>query len=338
MPKISVVMPVYNAGRYLKTAVESVLAQTFSDFELLLVDDGATDGSGAACDEFAVRDARVRVIHQRNSGICKARNVGIEAASAEWLAFCDHDDLYMPRFLELAMATADTVGCPVVKVACTVERRFADGRVGPLSSGCVRGLPDGAFDVPELRTVDDFKKFKCISTYVWDGLYARRLVVRSAPAFDVRFKAGGEDIDFMLRLLCGVTRIGWVGQVLYRHFENAGTSTSVRYKANRIDAAIWNAELMARLFPARGAAAAARIDDRIKSLFHYSFEHPDCPLSISEKAEIVKKLFVALAPGDMRIKGGGRLLWIAARGWFKTYVVLKSLSRKTRRIASLGCT
>lgn len=329
--RVSVVMPVYNAGRYLSDAVESVLAQTMPDFELILVDDGSTDGSAGVCDVFASRDPRVRAIHQRNAGICRARNVGMDAARGEWLAFCDHDDLYMPRFLEMAMSTADATGCQVVKVARTVERRYADGRIELLSSGCVRGMPDGVVDVPALRSVDDFKRFKCISTYVWDGLYARELVVKSALAFDERFKAGGEDIDFMLRLLSGTGRIGWVGQPLYRHFENAGTSTSVRYRANRIDAALWNAELMASLFPASGTAAAARIDDRIKSLFHFSFEHPDCHLSVAEKADLVKGLFMALAPGDMRMEGGGRLLWLADHGWFRTYVVMKTLARKARR-------
>ena len=329
--RVSVVMPVYNAGKYLSAAIKSVLAQTMPDFELVVVDDGSTDGSGDACDGFAALDSRVRVIHQQNAGICRARNAGIAASSGEWIAFCDHDDVYMPRFLELATATADAVGCQVVKVAHTVECRHADGRVKLLWSHCMHGVQDGPICVPELRSANDFGKFKCISTYVWDGLYARGLVDKCAPAFDERFKAGGEDIDFMLRLLSMTDRIGWVGQVLYRHFRNAGTSTSVRYCANKIDAALWNAELMASLFPASGTAVGARIDDRIKSLFHFCFEHPDCPLSVCEESEIVKRLFALLAPGDMRIDGGGRLLWVASHGWFRTYVVLKSLARKVRK-------
>ena len=81
MPKVSVIVPVYNAEKYLQECVESVLCQTLSDIELILVDDGSTDGSPAICDQYAVKDARVRVIHQENAGLASARNAGIQAAT-----------------------------------------------------------------------------------------------------------------------------------------------------------------------------------------------------------------------------------------------------------------
>ena len=98
-PLISVIMPVYNPGRYFRAAVDSVLAQTLTDFELLLIDDGSTDGSGAICDEYAARDLRVRVKHGRNGGICASRNAGLDLAQGDWLAFCDHDDCVEPDWL-----------------------------------------------------------------------------------------------------------------------------------------------------------------------------------------------------------------------------------------------
>ena len=100
MPKISVIMPVYNSKQFLRMAVDSVLNQTFKDFELILVDDGSKDGSGAVCDEYAQIDARVKVIHQENGGICSARNTGMKAAVGEYLAFIDNDDEYLPNLLE----------------------------------------------------------------------------------------------------------------------------------------------------------------------------------------------------------------------------------------------
>lgn len=78
---ISVIMPVYNAGVYLKPAVQSVLDQTFSSFELILIDDGATDGSAEVCEQFAKRDSRVRLVHQKNGGISCARNVALRMAT-----------------------------------------------------------------------------------------------------------------------------------------------------------------------------------------------------------------------------------------------------------------
>ena len=92
MPKISVIVPVYNTEKYLHRCVDSILAQTFTDFELLLIDDGSTDGSGAICDEYAQKDSRVRVFHKENGGVSSARNLGLDNARGEWISFVDSDD------------------------------------------------------------------------------------------------------------------------------------------------------------------------------------------------------------------------------------------------------
>ena len=85
-PLISIIMPVYNAGVLLHTAVESVLRQSFADFELLLVDDGSTDGSAALAHELAKKDGRIRVLEQPNAGICAARNLGLQHCRGQWLS------------------------------------------------------------------------------------------------------------------------------------------------------------------------------------------------------------------------------------------------------------
>lgn len=86
------IVPVYNAERWLRRCVDSILGQTFTDFELLLVDDGSTDGSAAICDEYAALDPRVRVFHKPNGGVSSARNLGLDHARGEWLTFADADD------------------------------------------------------------------------------------------------------------------------------------------------------------------------------------------------------------------------------------------------------
>lgn len=104
MPQISVIVPVYKVEPYLHRCVDSILAQTFTDFELILVDDGSPDNCGAICDEYAAKDERVRVIHQKNGGLSAARNAGIDWAFANsdsaWLAFVDSDDWVHPQYLE----------------------------------------------------------------------------------------------------------------------------------------------------------------------------------------------------------------------------------------------
>ena len=89
---ISVIIPVYNTAQYLSLCIESVLAQTYRDIEILLIDDGSTDGSSRICDEYAYRDARIKVIHQVNSGVVAARKTGLKEAKGELIGFVDSDD------------------------------------------------------------------------------------------------------------------------------------------------------------------------------------------------------------------------------------------------------
>ena len=91
-PTISVIVPVYNAEMYLHRCIDSVLAQTYQNFELLLIDDGSKDSSGTICDEYAAKDARVRVFHKEIGGVSSARNVGLDHAQDEWITFVDSDD------------------------------------------------------------------------------------------------------------------------------------------------------------------------------------------------------------------------------------------------------
>lgn len=98
--EVSIVVPVYNVEKYLRRCVDSILAQTFTDFELILVDDGSTDGCGNICDEYAENNERIRVFHQENAGVSAARNLGLEKAEGCYVAFCDSDDYCLPDWLE----------------------------------------------------------------------------------------------------------------------------------------------------------------------------------------------------------------------------------------------
>ena len=115
MPEISVIVPVYRARDFLQKCTDSILAQTFSDLELLLIDDGSPDDSGALCDRIAQTDPRVRVFHQENGGVSAARNLGLAQAAGTWLAFADADDWLPPDALQrmheaLTQAGADAAG------------------------------------------------------------------------------------------------------------------------------------------------------------------------------------------------------------------------------------
>lgn len=107
MPTISVIVPIYNTERYLHRCIDSILAQTYTNFELLLIDDGSTDSSGAICDEYAQKESRVRVFHKENGGVSSARNLGLDKASGEWIAFVDSDDWLRDRYLEAFISQLD---------------------------------------------------------------------------------------------------------------------------------------------------------------------------------------------------------------------------------------
>jgi glycosyltransferase involved in cell wall biosynthesis len=100
MPKISVIIPVYKVEEYLRKCLDSVLAQTFQDYELILVDDGSPDNCGKICDEYALKDSRIRVIHKQNGGLSDARNAAMDIITGEYISFIDSDDYVLPTHLE----------------------------------------------------------------------------------------------------------------------------------------------------------------------------------------------------------------------------------------------
>lgn len=121
-PLISIIVPVYNTKNYVEAAVRSVLAQTCADWELLLVDDGSSDGSGKLCDVLAAEDGRIRVFHQENGGVSSARNLALSQAKGRYLCFLDSDDRLAPAFLETLLAMRREAGDVPVCCGFVIER------------------------------------------------------------------------------------------------------------------------------------------------------------------------------------------------------------------------
>ena len=110
MPLVSVIVPVYKAENFLRKCTDSILNQTMTDFELILVEDGSPDASGALCDAIATEDSRVRVIHKPNGGVSTARNMGMAQATGKYIAFADSDDWFAPDMLKTLVEAAETNG------------------------------------------------------------------------------------------------------------------------------------------------------------------------------------------------------------------------------------
>ena len=104
---ISVIVPIYNVEQYLKKCIESIISSTYANLEIILVDDGSTDGSGKICDEFQAKDKRIRVVHKKNGGLSDARNVGLEIARGEFVSFIDSDDYIDSEMFEEVLTQFD---------------------------------------------------------------------------------------------------------------------------------------------------------------------------------------------------------------------------------------
>lgn len=183
---ISVVMPVYNAERFIRFALDSVVRQTYSDWECICVDDGSTDGSGAVLDEYAAKDERFRVVHQANGGEGPARNAGMDLASGEIVAFLDSDDVWHPEALRLIAATREASGADVIRYGWK-----------PVSAheGGFEPLPAGACG----RIVD--LKARNESTIRFCALGAATAVARAACG-DIRFSSLTQGADLVFVLDC----------------------------------------------------------------------------------------------------------------------------------------
>ena len=194
MPELSIIVPVYKVEKYLPKCIDSILAQTFRDFELLLIDDGSPDRCGEICDAYAARDRRIRVIHQKNQGVSAARNAGLDAACGTYLSFLDSDDSFSPQLFERMISVQKSTHADVV--VCGFSSFAEDGSMVFQSS-----LPERAYSAEQLwdaiYTVPDPLEGVC-----WNKLFLRSKIGRS------RFPVGvarAEDTLFLLTAFSSCT-------------------------------------------------------------------------------------------------------------------------------------
>lgn len=126
VPLVSVIVPVYNVSEYLLECIQSIAAQTYHNIEIILVDDGSTDGSGLICDELACRDSRIASLHKENGGLSDARNYGLSHCHGEWVSFVDSDDWVSPVFIEALLQAAVKTNCSISAIPS--GKQFEDGK------------------------------------------------------------------------------------------------------------------------------------------------------------------------------------------------------------------
>lgn len=210
-PKASVIVAVYNSEQWLRRCVDSLLAQTFSDFELLLLDDGSTDDSGRICDEYAAKDSRVRVMHNANQGVAATRQMGIDNAKGEYVIFCDADDWVEPNMLADMVAVAEKEDDDIVIADYWWETEkkkiYKDETVG---------------------NGDHWKVLEAVLNYNITGASWNKLVKRGCyEKYDLQFPKMNitEDTYVVSKLLLNDVRIGYTRKAYYHYMtsDNPGS-------------------------------------------------------------------------------------------------------------------
>lgn len=223
-PLVSIIVPVYNAEKYLNRCIDSILSQTMTDFELLLIDDGSKDNSGRICDEYAEKDARVRVFHKPNGGVSSARNLGLDNAKGKWITFVDADDRCSCDYLEHLLSKVDDDTDLIISYAVICDSTGEKAEV-----------------YPEYRVnATNFERLFVDSdmhwhTSPWAKLYRASIIYENSLRFNEMMHIG-EDADFLFSFMLITDKIYVSSDTDY--YYTCDVSGSLTKRINTIDSEI----------------------------------------------------------------------------------------------------
>lgn len=236
MPKVSVVVPVYNVEKTLERCVNSLLEQSLEDLEIILVDDGATDHSGSLADELASRDERIRVIHKQNEGLGLTRNAGMEAARGDYVGFVDSDDYVDPAMYEKLWAEAQKTGSDIVYGGYA---RVYDGKISSEISFEKEETFTERQELTELMlgmlaSPAEAKEDSRYGATVCKGIYRRELLMKDHIRFHSEREIVSEDGVFQIDVLSAARQASVIPGIFYFYEYNPASLTSV-YRPGRFE-------------------------------------------------------------------------------------------------------
>ena len=226
-PLVSIIVPVYNVKPYLNRCVDSLLRQSYQNTELLLVDDGSTDGSEALCDEYAAQDARVRVLHKKNGGLSDARNAGVDAAKGEYLSFVDGDDWVSPYYIGGNL----------------VDRRLG-GRRGGFSASCFEevfeGQPVQSVPTERLEAFEILSREECLRRILYqEGMEVTTptKLYKRALFEGVRYPVGKlyEDIPVAYEVTKRAHKAAHIANRDYYYFQRGSSIQNMAFNPRKLD-------------------------------------------------------------------------------------------------------
>lgn len=221
----SIIIPVYNVEKYLNQCVKSVLMQTYTDYEVLLIDDGSTDGSAWICDELVKNNKQIKVIHQKNQGLSAARNTGIDCANGEYLIFLDSDDYWDDRTaLQEISKIIDEKKPEVVTWSLKKYIEDLDRIESKNNQFSLEDIND------KIKLVQEMLKNSLFRACAWDKAVKRSLVLANS----LYFKVGdtSEDIEWVAKLLVHISEIAFYTNDFYVYRQRSGSITKTKSQKN----------------------------------------------------------------------------------------------------------
>lgn len=235
---VTIVLPVYNVENYLDRCVDSVVAQTYGNLEIILVDDGSTDNCPRICDDWSARDSRIKVVHKENAGLGMARNTGIEHASGDYICFFDSDDYIREDAIELIVRCIEETSAELVVFGFT----FVNSKGEPERS-VVPCTPNRVYEEGDVRewflpalVGSDQKTAGKYNLWLsaWSTCYSSSLISRTGWRFVSEREVISEDVYSLLGLYARVKSVAILSESLYRYCYNSASLTHV-YRADRLD-------------------------------------------------------------------------------------------------------
>ena len=226
IPAISVIMPVYNVEKFVGKAIESMLSQTFGDFEFIIVDDGTPDRSGEICDEYAKKDSRIQVIHKENGGAPEARNRAIDVARGKYMYFMDSDDWAEPTMLEDMYALAEQHNAELVVTGYYIDTYYSDTE----KYTQVQTSDDAVYKDQRDFREHAYELFDKNLLYTpWNKLYLSEYILQNGLRFPTTWM---DDFPFNLSVVRDVERVVFSSGQYYHFMRARAESETAKYKSN----------------------------------------------------------------------------------------------------------
>lgn len=220
-PLISIIVPVYNTEQYLDKCVDSIVNQTYTNLEIILIDDGSPDNCGAICDEYAKKDSRIKVIHKSNGGLSSARNAGLDVANGNYITFVDSDDMVESQMYEKMMENIQLTHVDICMCGCKIVNEQGDLLLEDNFKNKVYNIDEIIKDI-----------ILPLKTASWNKLFSKEII-----GF-VRFPEGkihGEDLIFILKCLTSKTTISTINGAYYRYIKHPSSITTSKFSNRSFD-------------------------------------------------------------------------------------------------------